>query len=66
MPVIGPDYNKELANKATKDVIEFLKSKYKIRSMEPTLDEIEIRDDDDEELQRIIHKFFLHECWEGF
>lgn len=68
MPVMGPSYNKDTANKTAEKMWEELLNKYKLLKMpeDYLLVKNENRTKLKEEFFAIIHKVYLLDCYEGF
>ena len=71
MPVMGPNYSDEQADKATEEVLAFLKEHYSIQkfpSPDPflKLDYAQDRIERNEKLRKAIHGLFELESWEAW
>lgn len=70
MPVMGPDYSRERADRAVEEIIQLLADKYNVNKFPPTrvslMDCDILRAEDREKLRAAVHDMFLHDCWEGW
>lgn len=66
MPAMVPSYNKERADKATKEILALLAEKYNVGKFPPTPHWVGHRDARVTEFQKAVHTLFELDSWEGF
>ena len=69
MAVMGPNYSDEQADKATKEILEFLKEHYRIQAFpvaDTWPDYAKDRVQRNEDLRQAVHSLFELESWEAW
>lgn len=66
MPCMGPDYSKEKADAAFAEIVELLKTKYKVLSFPVDCFWMKHRKEAMEKLRQGVHEMFKQDCFEGF